>query len=124
MAFVEHNGIRYFSFNSLSGESLLNAVFTRHGGVSAEPWASLNLGGTVGDMRECVVENRRRMFEAVDLPVESLYDAWQVHGDRVMVIDAPRPLAQEHEKADALITAQNECHFVYALCRLRSGLFV
>ncbi len=73
-----------------------------------QPWASLNLGGTVGDERECVVENRRRMFEAVDLPVESLYDAWQVHGDRVMVIDAPRPLTREHEKADALITNKHD----------------
>ena len=107
MAFVERNGIRYFSFDSFKGESLLNAVFTRHGGASPHPWSSLNLGGTVGDARERVVENRRRIFEAVDLPVESLYDAWQVHGDRVMVIDEPRPLTQEHEQADALITAKD-----------------
>ena len=107
MSFVERNGIRYFSFDSFAEESLLNAVFTRHGGASPQPWASLNLGGTVGDARERVVENRRRMFEAVGLPVESLYDAWQVHGDRVMVIDEPRPLAQEHEQADALITAKD-----------------
>jgi len=107
VSFVERNGIRYFSFDSFAEESLLNAVFTRHGGASPQPWASLNLGGTVGDARERVVENRRRMFEAVGLPVESLYDAWQVHGDRVMVIDEPRPLAQEHEQADALITAKD-----------------
>ena len=107
MAFVERNGIRYFSFDSFQGESLLNAVFTRHGGASPQPWSSLNLGGTVGDARERVVENRRRIFEAVDLPVESLYDAWQVHGDRVMVIDEPRPLTQDHVQADALITAKD-----------------
>lgn len=107
MSFVERNGIRYFSFDSFAEESLLNAVFTRRGGASPQPWASLNLGGTVGDARERVVENRRRMFEAVGLPVESLYDAWQVHGDRVMVIDEPRPLMHEHEQADALITAKD-----------------
>jgi purine-nucleoside/S-methyl-5'-thioadenosine phosphorylase / adenosine deaminase len=31
-----------------------------------------------------------------------------VHGDRVMVIDAPRPLTREHEKADALITNKHD----------------
>ena len=108
MAFVEQNSLRYYSFDSFAVESLVHGVFTRHGGASPEPWASLNLGGTVGDERERVVENRRRMFEAVELPVDSLYDAWQVHGDRVMVIDKPRPLEQEHEKADALITAKGD----------------
>jgi len=108
MAFVEQNGIRYFSFDSFAEESLVQGVFSRHGGVSPQPWSSLNLGGTVGDDRERVVENRRRMFEAVDLPVDSLYDAWQVHGERVMVIDKPRPLEEEHEKADALITAKDD----------------
>lgn len=102
------DGLRYFSFNSFGSKSLVHGVFTRHGGVSPKPWSSLNLGGTVGDDRERVVENRRRIFEAVGLPVESLYDAWQVHGDRVMVVEKPRPLAQDHEKADALITAKRD----------------
>jgi purine-nucleoside/S-methyl-5'-thioadenosine phosphorylase / adenosine deaminase len=105
MAFFEQNGVRYFSFDSFESKSLVHGVFSRHGGVSPKPWSSLNLGGTVGDERGRVMENRRRMFEAVDLPVNSLYDAWQVHGDRVMVIEKPRPLEQNHAKADALITS-------------------
>ena len=104
MAIVEHNGARYFAFDSMQRDDLIHGVFTRHGGVSPQPWSSLNLGGTVGDEQDRVVENRRRMFACVGRPVESLYDAWQVHSDRVLVVDKPRPLDQEHIKADALIT--------------------
>lgn len=108
MTFVEKNAIRYFTFDIFKSAPVIHGIFTRHGGVSPEPWASLNLGGTVGDVRGRVIENRRRMFEAVDLPVESLYDAWQVHGDRIVVVNSPRPLEQRHEKADAIITSSNE----------------
>jgi YfiH family protein len=105
MAFVEQDGIKYYTFDTFQPYAVLNAMFTRHGGVSPEPWASLNLGGTVGDERSHVVENRRRMFAAVDRPVESLHDVWQVHSDTVIAVDTPRPLQHEHEKADAIITA-------------------
>ncbi len=56
MTFVEKKGLRYFSFDSFGTEPVVHGVFTRHGGVSPQPWASLNLGGTVGDERERVVE--------------------------------------------------------------------
>jgi YfiH family protein len=79
-------------------------MFTRHGGVSPQPWESLNLGGTVGDEREHVVENRLRIFKAMNRPVESIYDSWQVHGTHVICVDSPRPLEQAHEKGDAILT--------------------
>jgi YfiH family protein len=58
----------------------------RSGGVSAAPYASLNLGGHVGDSLAAVAENRRRLKTAAGLPTEP---AWlkQVHGTRVVDLE-------------------------------------
>ncbi|MGE5407760.1 MAG: laccase domain-containing protein, partial [Syntrophothermus sp.] len=45
-------------------------VSTRHGGVSPAPFDSLNLGLWTEDEPARVVENRRRLFAAFDLPLE------------------------------------------------------
>lgn len=67
------------------------AVTTRDGGVSVGAYASLNLGTHVGDVKEAVIENRRRVRDALQLAVEP---AWlnQVHGTNVVAAstyDAP-----------------------------------
>ena len=79
-------------------------MFTRQGGVSPQPWAALNVGGTVGDDPQRVLENRQRTFHALGLELESLYDVWQVHGTQVVCADAPRPAEQAHLRADAILT--------------------
>ena len=89
MAFVESGGLKYYRFESFPPDELIHGIFTRWGGVSPEPWASLNLGGTVGDLRDHVIENRRRMFDAIQRPVESGFDVWQVHGVNVIATDRP-----------------------------------
>ncbi len=104
MPFHEAGTLRYFTFDLFDRHQLLHGIFTRLGGVSPAPWASLNLGGTVGDSRDHVVENRRRIFEHFGRPVETLFDAWQVHGIQVLCVDRPRPLDQPHEKADGILT--------------------
>jgi YfiH family protein len=63
----------------------LVAFTTRHGGVSAGPFHSLNLGFSSGDRPEAVEENRRRLQEALGLgDVASLS---QVHGDDCLAVD-------------------------------------
>jgi YfiH family protein len=57
------------------------------GGVSAAPYASLNLGDHVGDSAAAVAENRRRLRATADLPEEPAWLA-QVHGTRVVDLDA------------------------------------
>jgi len=104
MPFSQNNGVRYFSFESLDDPGLVQAIFTRHGGVSPQPWAALNVGGTVGDEPDRVVENRRRSFIAVGRSPESLYDVWQVHGREVVYTNSPRPHYAAHRKADAILT--------------------
>lgn len=59
------------------------AMSTRLGGVSAGPYAALNLGTAAGDDPAAVNENRRRLAMALDLPAEP---GWlkQVHGRTVV----------------------------------------
>ncbi len=106
MPFREDLGLRAYQFDLYADCAIEHGIFTRRGGVSPQPWASLNLGGTVGDERAHVVENRRRIFEFARRPVESIYDVWQVHGTHVICSRSPRPLDQPHLQADAILTDQ------------------
>jgi len=105
MTWRDYGELRAYEFETLP---VLHGFFTRRGGVSPAPWESLNHGGTVGDIRANVVENRRRVFAAIGRPVESIFDVWQVHSATVVVTDAPRPLDQQHQPADAIITNNPE----------------
>jgi polyphenol oxidase len=57
---------------------------TRAGGVSQGPFASLNLGFSVGDAPEHVEENYRRLAALAGAPLHALHRVSQVHGDRVV----------------------------------------
>ena len=104
MPFHQPDSVRYYSFESLDETGISQAVFTRQGGVSAPPWESLNLGGTVGDQPAHVAENRQRAFLSLGRALSSLYDVWQVHSAVVVRADAPRPPEKPHIQADAIIT--------------------
>jgi YfiH family protein len=104
MPFHQPDSIRYFTFDLLEEAQVIHAAITRRGGLSPKPWSSLNVGGTVGDDSARVFENRRRTFQALGRPFESLYDVWQVHGKRVVHAHAPRPPDMPHLKADAILT--------------------
>src|SRR5512140_2899023 len=99
MSFQSNAGIRYYQFDNL-GDGLIQAVFTRQGGLSPDPWAALNLGGTVGDDSERVRANRQRALGALGREMGSVYDVWQVHGTHVAVADAPRRPEIPHLQAD------------------------
>jgi polyphenol oxidase len=75
--------LRSFPFH---GDGVTAVVTTRHGGVSTGSYASLNLGDHVGDDHDAVLENRRRLAEA--LGVRRLTVPDQQHKDRVAVVDA------------------------------------
>lgn len=69
---------------------------TRVGGVSGAPWASLNLGRSVGDDAGAVAENRRRFTRCL----EGARPVWlrHVHGSDVLQLRADTP---EHPQAAA-----------------------
>lgn len=103
MAFIQHNGIRYYKFDTLPAR---HALFTRHGGVSPDPWGSLNVGGTVGDDLARVRENRMLSFQALGCAPESIFDVWQVHSADVVCAHAPRPVDESYRQADIILTDQ------------------
>jgi len=105
MPFVQHNGLRYYQFDTLK---VRHAIFTRHGGTSSAPWNSLNVGGTVGDVIECVRENRRLSFDALECKPDSIFDVWQVHSADVVHADAPRDMDEPYQKADIILTDRPE----------------
>lgn len=108
MPFHSAGELRYYAFDLFAGLPIRQAIFTRQGGISPAPWQSLNVGGTNGDDRQRVIENRRLMFERFDRPVESLYDAWQVHGTHAIAAERPRPLDSVHQQADIILTDRPE----------------
>jgi YfiH family protein len=81
---------------------LVHGFFTRRGGVSAAPYDSLNLSYAVGDAREAVAENRRRVQRALNL--DFLAGAAQVHGHNYAVITGNPNPAGELPEVDLLLT--------------------
>lgn len=107
MPFQNSDGLEYYYFD-IFPKHLMHGIYTRKGGVSPKPWDTLNLGGTVGDVRENVIENRWRLFCAIDQPVESIFDVWQVHGSDVVCSESPRALEAPHKNADAILSNSPE----------------
>ncbi len=107
MPFRENDGIRYLTFDIFPA-SLLHGVISRRGGVSPSPWDSLNVGGTVGDERARVRENRQRSFSAFGRQLASIFDVWQVHSADVVFADAPIDPDTDLTKADVILTDRPE----------------
>ena len=96
--------ITYYTFSLFDEYNLRHGVFMRRGGCSPKPWESLNLATSVGDSRVSVIENRQKITKTLSLNPNSIYDVWQVHSNKVILIDRPRELDIPHLKADAIIT--------------------
>ncbi len=90
LARCTHDGIRH-------------GFFTRQGGVSKGIYEGLNVGLGSRDMRDDVVENRRRVAGYFGQPLERLATVNQVHSPDVITVDAA--YAGERPSADALVTA-------------------
>ncbi|GAB2553414.1 peptidoglycan editing factor PgeF [Gracilibacillus alcaliphilus] len=63
--------------------SIIAGFTTRYHGVSNAPYQSNNLGFHVGDNPDVVLENRRRLAERIDTPLEHWVAADQVHHHHV-----------------------------------------
>lgn len=75
----ESEGIHWLEFELLSEcKELVHGCFLRHGGISDPPYKSLNLGQQVGDSPKSVLENRKRIMQALQL--QHLVPANQCHG--------------------------------------------
>ena len=96
------------AFDPLPVEAM---VTTRHGGVSAGRYATLNLSFAVGDEAANVRENRRRAAAALGADPADFVVAAQVHGNHAEVVSAAdrgRGTLADGDAvgpADALVTA-------------------
>jgi polyphenol oxidase len=96
------------AFDPLPVEAM---VTTRHGGVSAGRYATLNLSFAVGDEAANVRENRRRAAAALGADPADFVFAAQVHGRRAEVVSAADrgrgtlAAGDAVGPADALVTA-------------------
>jgi hypothetical protein len=107
------NGLLYYQFNNLVGYSgIEHRIFTRSGGHSQPPFASLNVCYGIGDARKNVSANRRVISDS--MAAGRLVFVRQVHGCKVAV------LCRHHKKrgktsaaagqtvtADAVVTDLN-----------------
>ncbi len=98
-----------FHFPSLANHGRIqHAVFSRQGGVSAAPFASLNLSMSVADERERVYANRRRAFGVFGRDTDTAVHAHMVHGATVArVTQADQGTWVTH--VDGLVTDQPGC---------------
>ena len=87
---------------------LVRAFTDRRDGVSAAPFAGLNLGAHVGDDPTAVARNRAALEAALGLPT-----VWadQVHGSEVIhvtpdALTAPRTQTGAVGTGDAMVTAE------------------
>jgi len=99
------DGVGLYRFEGLDGvEGVVHAVLTRVGGVSRGPFATLNLGHSVGDDPAAVEENHRRALGALGVVPGRTVSPCQVHGARVSVVGRAH-LGTLQPETDALVTA-------------------
>ncbi len=104
-----NGSVPYLQFNTLPDlPSLGHAIFTRQGGVSPDPFASLNMSESVRDSAEHVAANRARAYAVLSRSVATVVQAHLVHGATVMTV------GREHHgtipgRFDGMITNEPGC---------------
>ncbi len=99
------NGLEYCAFRNSEFERTIHGFFTRTGGVSKNQYTSLNLGGSIGDEPDCVNENKRRVFHAMNRSIHSAYEVWQIHSSDIVCSDRPLFTGEQRAKADGIFTS-------------------
>ncbi|MFZ0548402.1 MAG: peptidoglycan editing factor PgeF [Candidatus Promineifilaceae bacterium] len=77
------NNLTIFEFSSFPNEVLHHGVFSRQGGVSQEPFHSLNMSLSVADAEEDVLVNRGIGYDQYRRTNDTLVHAYLIHGAEV-----------------------------------------
>ncbi len=81
---IEKDSLVFYQSQALSPfENVIQAVTTRHGGISPAPFNTLNLSITVGDDPANVRENWERLHRTLELNAQATVDAKQAQANRV-----------------------------------------
>ena len=99
---VMSGSLVYYQFAMWS--DLNHGIFTRKGGISPAPWASLNLGGNVGDHHTAVRHNQDLIYQNLKLDSNRICSVWQVHSADVIVVDGPVKGRRWIALADGMVT--------------------
>lgn len=97
-----HQGICWEESELLAKAGLRHGVTGRSGGVSEEPYTSLNLALHVGDDVKAVLENRRRLCSVIGCSLQKLTTAEQTHEDHVVAVGEAESGSGAGSYADAL----------------------
>ena len=92
---------------------VVHGFFTRAGGVSPPPYASLNAGPKGDDAPENVRENLQRTAQALSIPADRIFCAEQVHGDQILEVTGCRQSifrAAEPLQGDGFLTAKTNLY--------------
>lgn len=82
-----------------------HAFFTRHGGVSTGPYASLSFSYAATDTRANVTQNLLRAAHVLKVPVEKIYFLSQVHGTVCQVLQGDEDREEVlHREGDAVVS--------------------
>ena len=94
----------YLQYQNLSRyHQLRHGTFTRHGGTSDFPYASLNTSDEVGDRRENVAENL--IIIKNTMGARRIFSTHQTHGTKILVLDSHTTESFNNSlQADAMIT--------------------
>ena len=88
----------------LRDAGFVHGFSTRNGGTSEGEFATLNLGRSVGDSIEHVLENHKRLASAVGYAPEKLFERSQVHGAAVYEVrEGDDPSKVREGQSDALV---------------------
>ena len=68
---------------------VIAAQSTRLGGVSPEPFNSMNLGLSVKDDEQNVWKNRELFFGKLGIDLKQVSRCYQVHGNDVLLVTEP-----------------------------------
>ena len=96
--------LKYMHFLILSRQpKLIHGIFTRLGGASKPPFESLNVSYSVGDQRENVTRNLKKITETLE--ADRLIFMNQAHGTDILILHQSESLDfHDTPRADAMIT--------------------
>ena len=88
MQLRQKNGISYLTFPKLDDCKNIRHLFTtREGGVSTGQFRSMNFSVSLGDARENVLENYRRIAELLQCDVEDITGTVQTHTTNIRRVE-------------------------------------
>ncbi len=125
MRLVERNGLPLYRSDLLEAFPEIDHAFsTRLGGTSEGPYVSLNLGSSTGDHRERVLQNRRRLCDALGAPYPPVLPRQVLGADVVTASEIARDAdgVVTSERGRPLLTLSADCVLILLFDAVRRAV--